>query len=42
MKFQGTQAQTNSDWVYLYKDAALYVSADGGTTWRLYMYFPKR
>ena len=36
------QDATQATWTYRYADAAVYVSADGGATWRLFMYFPER
>ena len=27
---------------YKWENNAVYISADGGSTWRLFMYFPKR
>jgi hypothetical protein len=33
---------TKPDWAYRWENSAVYISADGGRTWRLFMYFPKR
>lgn len=37
-----TPTGTKADWAYKWENNAVYVSADGGVTWRLFMFFPKR
>ena len=37
---KGTQVRGQPDWAYKWENNSVYVSADGGTTWRLFMYFP--
>ncbi len=37
---QGTR--TTADWAYKWENSAVYVSADGGATWKLLMHFPLR
>lgn len=35
-----TQTLTKPNWAYRYENNAVYISADGGVTWKLFMYFP--
>jgi len=32
---------TQQNWTHYWHNSAVYVSADGGRTWQLFMYFPK-
>jgi hypothetical protein len=34
--------QTQPNYEYRWQNSAVYVSADGGRTWQLLMYFPQR
>lgn len=36
------QPNKTPDWAYKWENHAVYVSEDGGCTWQLFMYFPKR
>ena len=29
------------NWAYKWENSTVYVSADGGLTWKLFMYFPR-
>lgn len=42
MTLTTTQQTDAPDWAYKWENNAVYVSADGGQTWRLFMYFPGR
>jgi hypothetical protein len=38
--FEETPKPTLANWAYKWENHAVYVSADGGQTWQLWMYFP--